>query len=148
MRKRRTDAGLWSAAALVVALCGCTVGPKYHPPSAPPPAPSYKESPVHFKETEGWKVAQPNEGMLRGKWWEIFKNPELNALEEQLNIDNQTIKQAYQNFLVARALIREARAQYFPTITTSPAYSRSASSGNLSGAWAARGATGVATFTG
>jgi NodT family efflux transporter outer membrane factor (OMF) lipoprotein len=86
--------------------------------------------------------------MLRGKWWEIFKNPELNALEEQLNIDNQTIKQAYQNFLVARALIREARAQYFPTITTSPAYSRSASSGNLSGAGAARGATGVATFTG
>ena len=147
MRKRRT-ARLSSAAALVVALCGCTVGPKYHPPSAPPPAPSYKESPDHFKETEGWKVAQPNEGMLRGKWWEIFKNPELNALEEQLNIDNQTIKQAYQNFLVARALIREARAQHFPTVTTSPAYSRSASSGNLSGAGAARGATGVATFTG
>jgi outer membrane protein TolC len=114
---------------LVVALCGCTVGPKYHPPSAPPPAPSYKESPAHFKEAEGWKVAQPDEGMLRGKWWEIFKNPELNALEEQLNIDNQNIKQAYQNFLVARALIREARAQYFPTITTSPAYSRAPSSG-------------------
>ena len=86
--------------------------------------------------------------MLRGKWWEIFKNPELNALEEQLNIDNQNIKQAYQNFLVARALIREARSQYFPTIGTSPAYSRSASSANLSGAGAARGATGVATFTG
>ena len=131
-----------------MALCGCTVGPKYHPPSAPPPAPSYKESPTHFKEAEGWKVAQPNEGMLRGKWWEIFKNPELNALEEQLNIDNQNIKQAYQNFLVARALIREARSQYFPTIATSPAYSRSASSANLSGAGAARGATGVATFTG
>ena len=138
----------WSAAALAMALCGCTVGPKYHPPSTPPPAPSYKESPTHFKEAEGWKVAQPDHGMLRGKWWEIFKNPELNALEEQLNIDNQNIKQAYQNFLVARALIREARAQYFPTITTSPAYSRSASSGTLTGAGAARGATGVATFTG
>jgi len=137
-----------SSAALVIALCGCTVGPKYHPPSAPPPTPSYKESPTHFKEAEGWKVAQPNEGMLRGKWWEIFKNPELNALEEQLNIDNQNIKQAYENFLVARALIREARSQYFPTIGTSPAYSRSASSGTLSGAGAARGATGVATFTG
>ncbi len=93
-------------------------------------------------------MAQPDHGMLRGKWWEIFKNPELNALEEQLNIDNQNIKQAYQNFLVARALIREARSQYFPTIGTSPAYSRSASSANLSGAGAARGATGVATFTG
>ena len=67
-----------------------------------------------FQGDRGWKVAQPNEGMLRGKWWEIFKNPELNALEEQLNIDNQNIKQAYQNFMVARALIREARAQYFP----------------------------------
>jgi NodT family efflux transporter outer membrane factor (OMF) lipoprotein len=146
--KMRSLAGSSSAAALVLALCGCTVGPKYHPPSTPPPAPSYKESPAHFKEAEGWKVAQPNEGMLRGKWWEIFKNTELNALEEQLNIDNQNIKQAYQNFLVARALIREARAQYFPTITTSPAYNRSASSGTLSGAGAARGATGVATFTG
>jgi outer membrane protein TolC len=101
--KMRSLAGSSSAAALVLALCGCTVGPKYHPPSTPPPAPSYKESPAHFKEAEGWKVAQPNEGMLRGKWWEIFKNTELNALEEQLNIDNQNIKQAYQNFLVARA---------------------------------------------
>ncbi len=148
MAKYKTHAGLSSAAALVVMLSGCAVGPKYHPPSAPPPAPSYKESPTHFKETEGWKVAQPNEGMLRGKWWEIFKDPELNALEEQLNINNQNIKQFYENFLVARALIREARAQYFPTATTAPAYSRSASSGTLHGAGAARGATGVATFTG
>src|SRR5260370_41297545 len=112
MAKHKTHTGLSSAAALVVMLSGCAVGPKYHPPTAPPPAPSYKESPAHFKETEGWKVAQPNEGMLRGKWWEIFKNPELNALEEQLNINNQNIKQAYENFLVARALIREARSQY------------------------------------
>jgi NodT family efflux transporter outer membrane factor (OMF) lipoprotein len=148
MKKLRTHISSWSATALVATLCGCTVGPKYHPPSAPPPAPSYKESPTHFKEAEGWKVAQPNEGMLRGKWWEVFKDPELNALEEQLNIDNQNIKEAYENFLVARALIREARAQYFPTATTAPAYNRSASSATLSGAGAARGATGVATFTG
>ena len=148
MKKRKSHLGLWPALGLVLTISGCTVGPKYHPASAPPPAPSYKESPAHFKEAEGWKVAQPNEGMLRGKWWEIFKDPELNALEEQLNISNQNIKQAYENFMVARALIREARAQYFPTATTSPAYSRSASSGTLSGAGAARGATGVATFTG
>ena len=148
MRKRKTHLGLWSAVVLGLTLSGCTVGPKYHPPSPPPPAPTYKESTTHFKEAEGWKVAQPDEGMLRGKWWEIFKDPELNALEEQLNINNQNIKQAYENFLVARALIREARAQYFPTVTTTPAYSRSASSGTLSGAGAARGATGVATFTG
>jgi outer membrane protein TolC len=55
-------------------------------------------------------VAQPSDGMLRGKWWEIFKDPELNALEEQLNIDNQNIKQFFENFMQARALVREARA--------------------------------------
>ena len=134
--------------ALMAAVCGCTVGPKYHAPAPPAPAPAYKESPANFKETEGWKVAQPNQGMLRGKWWEIFHDAELNALEEQLNINNQNIKQAYENFMVARALIREARSQYFPTVSTSPSYSRSAASGNLSGSAAARGATGVATFTG
>ena len=122
MRKLGSRVGLWSvgssmfgAAALFLGLAGCRVGPKYHPPPAAPAAPSYKESPTHFKETEGWKVAQPNDAMLRGKWWEIFKDPELNALEEQLNINNQNIKQAFENFMVASALIREARSQYFPT---------------------------------
>jgi NodT family efflux transporter outer membrane factor (OMF) lipoprotein len=86
--------------------------------------------------------------MLRGKWWQIFKDPELNALEEQLNINNQNIKQAYENFMVARALIREARSQYFPTVVASPSYTRSRSSANLSGAAAARGAAGVATASG
>jgi NodT family efflux transporter outer membrane factor (OMF) lipoprotein len=84
--------------------------------------------------------------MLRGKWWEIFRDPELNALEEQLNINNQNIKQAYENFMVARALIREARSQYFPTVTTSPSYSRTSSSANLSGSTATQG--GVATAGG
>src|SRR5216684_6170040 len=91
------------------------------------PAPAvYKESPTQFKETDGWKVAQPSDAMLRGKWWEIFKDPELNALEEQLNIDNQNIKQFFENFMAARAIVREARAQYFPSAVTVPSYSRSA----------------------
>ena len=134
--------------ALLLALCGCTVGPKYKPPAAPTPAPVYKESPANFKETEGWKVAEPNVGMLRGKWWEIFHDAELNALENQLDANNQNIKQAYENFMVARALVREARSQYFPTVTTSPSYSRSASSANLSGSAAAFSATGVTTARG
>ena len=134
--------------ALFLALAGCSIGPKYHPPvtSAPP---VYKESPTQFKETDGWKVAQPSDAMLRGKWWEIFNDPELNALEEQLNIDNQNIKQFFENFMAARAIVREARAQYFPTAGTTPSYSRSASSANLG---ASRGATsgssGTATFSG
>jgi len=70
--------------------------------------------------------------MLRGKWWEIFNDPELNALEEQLDINNQNIKQFFENFMEARAVVREARSQYFPTLAVAPSFSRSRTSGNLS----------------
>jgi NodT family efflux transporter outer membrane factor (OMF) lipoprotein len=87
--------------------------------------------------------------MLRGRWWEIFKDPELNALEEQLNIDNQNIKQFFENFMQARALVREARSQYFPTAGTVPSFSRSASSANLGASrGATNGSSGTATFAG
>jgi NodT family efflux transporter outer membrane factor (OMF) lipoprotein len=115
-------------ATLLLALAGCSIGPKYQPPAIPAPA-AYKESPSQFKETDGWKVAEPSDAMLRGKWWEIFKDPELNALEEQLNVDNQNIKQSFENFMQARALVREAHAQYFPTATIAPSYNRSRSPG-------------------
>jgi NodT family efflux transporter outer membrane factor (OMF) lipoprotein len=111
---------------------GCAVGPKYHPPAPQPPAAAYKESPTQFKENEGWTVAQPADAKLRGKWWEIFNDPELNALEEQLDINNQNIKEYFENFMEARALVREARAQYFPTLATTPSFNRSRTSGNLS----------------
>jgi NodT family efflux transporter outer membrane factor (OMF) lipoprotein len=97
------------------------VGPKYHRPSTDSPA-AYKElTPAEFKDTEGWKVAQPKDDALRGKWWEIFNNPELNALEEKVNVSNQTIASAAAAFFAARALVKEARAQLFPTVTTNPA---------------------------
>jgi NodT family efflux transporter outer membrane factor (OMF) lipoprotein len=118
---------------LLVMLSGCAVGPKYHPPAPPqPPAPDYKESPTQFKENEGWTVAQPSDSKLRGKWWEIFNDSELNALEEQLDINNQNIKQFFENFMEARAVVREARSQYFPTVAVAPAFTRSRTSGNLS----------------
>jgi NodT family efflux transporter outer membrane factor (OMF) lipoprotein len=120
------------AAALLLMLSGCTVGPKYHPPAPQPPAAVYKESPTQFKENEGWTVAQPSDSKLRGKWWEIFNDAELNALEEQLDINNQNIKQFFENFMEARAIVREARSQYFPTLAVAPAFSRSRTSGNLS----------------
>jgi NodT family efflux transporter outer membrane factor (OMF) lipoprotein len=113
-------------------LSGCAVGPKYHPPAPPPPAPDYKESPTQFKENEGWTVAQPSDSKLRGKWWEIFNDPELNALEEQLDINNQNIKQFFENYMEARAVVREARSQYFPTLAVAPSFTRSRTSGNLS----------------
>jgi NodT family efflux transporter outer membrane factor (OMF) lipoprotein len=117
---------------LVLMLSGCAVGPKYHPPAPQPPAAVYKESPTQFKENEGWTVAQPSDSKLRGKWWEIFNDAELNALEEQLDINNQNIKQFFENFMEARAIVREARSQYFPTLAVAPAFSRSRTSGNLS----------------
>ena len=119
------------AAALLLVLAGCVVGPKYHPPSPQPPAAVYKESPTQFKETEGWTVAQPADAKLRGKWWEIFNDPELNALEDQLDINNQNIKQYFENFMAARAVVREARSQFFPTLATAPSFNRSRTSGNL-----------------
>jgi len=107
-----------------VTLClldGCMVGPKYHQPSADTPA-AYKElTPAEFKDTEGWKVARPKDDALRGKWWEIFNDPELNALEEKVNVSNQTIASAAAAFFAARALVKEARSQLFPTVTTNPA---------------------------
>ncbi len=101
------------AVALAAMLTGCNVGPKYTPPATTAPA-LYKESPEHFKETGGWKVAQPSDAMLRGEWWEIYNDPGLNALEEQLNIDNQNIRQAFENFMEARALVREGAVAILP----------------------------------
>ena len=131
---------------VLIGLASCTVGPKYHPPVTQAP-PVYKESPAQFKESDGWTVANPQDSMLRGKWWVIFKEPELNALEEKLNIDNQNIKQFFESLMEARALIREARAQYYPTVTFSPIYNRSLASANLAGA-AAAGTNGVTTIGG
>jgi NodT family efflux transporter outer membrane factor (OMF) lipoprotein len=122
--------------AAIGSMTGCTLGPKYHRPSAPTPAaPNYKESTVNFQDAPGWKVANPQEAMLRGKWWEIFNDPELNALEEEVNVNNQNIKQFLENLMVARAEIREARAQYWPTVTTNPSFQRSRASANLTNAF-------------
>jgi NodT family efflux transporter outer membrane factor (OMF) lipoprotein len=127
-----------------VLLCGivtgCTVGPKYHPPVIQPP-PAFKEAPPasppadssQSQDNGNWTVAQPADAKIRGDWWAIFNDPELNDLEGQLNIDNQNIKLFFENFMEARALVREARALYFPTVSIGPAFSRSHSSGNLSG---------------
>jgi len=123
---------LWLCAALSMFLSACVVGPKYHqPPPAQPPAAVYKESPTQFQGNQAWTVAQPADAKLRGKWWEIFNDPELNALEDQLNINNQTIKQYYENFMEARAIVRQARAQYFPTLAVGPSFNRSRTSSTL-----------------
>jgi NodT family efflux transporter outer membrane factor (OMF) lipoprotein len=114
-------------------LSGCTVGPKYRPPSATlqPPPNAYKELPKDSQDPGDWKVAQPQDAMLHGKWWEIYHDPDLNALEEQLNINNQNIRQSFENFMEARTLIAQARSQLFPTVAFAPSFQRSSTSGTL-----------------
>jgi NodT family efflux transporter outer membrane factor (OMF) lipoprotein len=105
------------------------VGPKYNPPQTPAP-PAFKESaPAAYSGLPDgtWQPAQPQDATLKGKWWEIFKEPELNALEEQLDINNQTIAQYFQNFMAARAQVGEARAGLYPTLTAAPSFNRSRS---------------------
>jgi NodT family efflux transporter outer membrane factor (OMF) lipoprotein len=111
---------------------GCRVGPRYNAPAPPAiTAPNYKESTVNFKDTDGWKVASPQDAMIRGNWWEVFNEPELNALEEQLNVNNQNIKLSFETFMAARAVIAQARSQYWPTITLGASYNRSRGSVNV-----------------
>jgi len=129
------------AAALL--LGSCTVGPKYHKPAAPAPA-AYKEvTPQNMKDIDNWKAAQPSDAVIRGKWWEIFNDPELNKLEEQVNVSNQSVASAAASFLAARALVAEARSQLFPTVTTSPSITRSKQSATLKGFVVGTGGTGT-----
>ncbi|HEY7304880.1 MAG TPA: efflux transporter outer membrane subunit [Bryobacteraceae bacterium] len=100
----------------------CTVGPKYvRPPVETPPV--YKE--LGPEDRGVWEPAEPKDAALRGKWWEAFHDLQLNVLEEKANLANQNIAEAAASFLAARALVREARAQYFPTVTGGAGITRS-----------------------
>jgi NodT family efflux transporter outer membrane factor (OMF) lipoprotein len=108
---------------LVLLLAGCTVGPKYVKPAVPTTATYKEEPPAAFKESEQWQPAHPADQTNRGNWWELFGDPELNKLEEQIAGSNQTLKVAEARFREARAAIRFNRAAQFPTISTSPSAS-------------------------
>ena len=128
----------------IVLLSGCNVGPRYTAPVAPA-APAFKESaPAAYSSAPPgtWKPAEPQDAVLKGKWWEMFNEPELNALEDQLNINNQNIQQYFQNFMAARAQVSEARAGFFPTVTAVPAITKS---GNGRSSSVAAGSTTTST---
>jgi NodT family efflux transporter outer membrane factor (OMF) lipoprotein len=105
-------------------LQGCVVGPHYNRPSVDTPGTFKEVTPDDLKKMDGWKVAQPKDSALHGKWWEIFGDPQLNALEEQVSISNQNVASAFYSFMAARAIVREARAQYFPTLTVGASATR------------------------
>jgi NodT family efflux transporter outer membrane factor (OMF) lipoprotein len=103
-------------------LSGCTVGPKYVRPNA--------DVPADFKETGNFKAAQPSDAISKGKWWEVYGDPQLNSLEEQIAVSNQTLKAAQAQFLQARAAVRITRSNLYPTASGSLAISRVGQSQN------------------
>jgi NodT family efflux transporter outer membrane factor (OMF) lipoprotein len=118
-------------AALALLASSCTVGPKYVRPTSAA-SPNFKEPlPEAYKEL-GWKTGQPRDDVSKGKWWEVFGDADLNALEEQIDLNNQNIAQSEANYRSARAAVRVARAGLYPQVTTGPSVTGSRSSGNIS----------------
>ena len=107
------EKSLLGFAIAALSLSGCTVGPKYVRPTITTPA-AYKET------GDEWKVAAPSDAISKGSWWEIYQDPQLNALEDQLTAANQSLKAAQDQFAEARAAVRAVRAEYYPNLSVSP----------------------------
>ena len=120
-------------ALVVLRTTGCAVGPKYRPPVVQPPS--------AYKEMGDWKPAQPNDQNLGGEWWTIFQDPQLNELEQQINVGNQNLKAAEAQFQQARAVLRYYRADYYPTVTAGPSATRTMNSANAPTGSTLRGTT-------
>ncbi|HKD59476.1 MAG TPA: efflux transporter outer membrane subunit [Terracidiphilus sp.] len=124
------DAVALSLLGITCLLAGCKVGPNYSRPDTPPPI-AYKEGgsngavvPPPNPAGGTWKPASPSDGMLRGKWWEVYQDPQLNALEEQIVPENQNLRAAMEAYLSARDQVRVARADFYPTFAGTAATSR------------------------
>jgi NodT family efflux transporter outer membrane factor (OMF) lipoprotein len=111
-------------------LTGCKpVGPNYTRPTYTAP-PVYKEAgapnvivPPPNPDGGTWKPATPSDGMLKGKWWETYNDPQLNQLEERIAGYNQAVKQALETYLAARDQVKVARAAFYPTLSAGPGFS-------------------------
>jgi NodT family efflux transporter outer membrane factor (OMF) lipoprotein len=105
------------ALALALLAAGCKVGPNYARPQAPTAA--------KFKELAGWKPSHPRDGIDRGAWWSVYNDPQLDTLERQVEISNQTVAEAEASYRQAVALIGEAQSSLLPTLGISPGLTRS-----------------------
>ena len=118
--------------ASLLLLSGCTVGPNYHQPTSAT-APAFKESavvPPPDLPGGGWKQVTPNDSAIRPNWWEIYQDPQLDKLEEQVAVSNQTLKASYEQYVQARAAVQFYRSQYFPTVQAGPSATRERQSQN------------------
>jgi NodT family efflux transporter outer membrane factor (OMF) lipoprotein len=131
MSKATLKAVCWSLLVAVALAAGCNFAPKY---TVPPVA-----TPAAYKETNGWKTAEPSDAVIKGNWWEMFNDPQLNELEQQVNVSNQTIVAALENFLAARAVAKEARSQLYPTISADPSVNWTKPSANAGASGASAG---------
>ncbi len=134
--------------ALALLGVGCAVGPRYARPEVTVPA-FFKEEPAAGSTLAvQWQRADPGDDVLRTNWWEIFQDPQLSALAEQVEVSNQTVAQAEARFQAARAAIRGARANLFPTVTAGASVDRSRSSSRrIVTSDSAGGAAGGTTVT-
>ena len=106
----------------VLQFTGCAVGPKYRTPTV--------TAPPAYKEIGNWKTAQPNDQNLGGNWWELFHDPQLNALEQEITVSNQNLKAAVAQYQQSRAALRYVRADYYPTVSAGLSATREKYSGN------------------
>ena len=119
---------------LALLASACTVGPRYEPPAPPTPS-AFKEAIDAGPPPDGgavWSPANPKDTTPRGAWWEVYGSPELDRLEAQLEINNETLKQAFENFMAARAVVAQARAQYYPTVSVGLGFTEARTSANVS----------------
>ena len=110
--------------ALLGLVSGCTVGPRYSRPAAPAPAPDT------WKTQPPWELAAPKDSIPKGAWWQIFKDPELDAYEQQLLQANQSLVAARDRLNEARSLARISTADMFPQLSADPSALRERGSGN------------------
>jgi NodT family efflux transporter outer membrane factor (OMF) lipoprotein len=116
------------AGAIALAAAGCNLAPHYQRPETDTSGQFKEAVPGDANEAAGWKIAEPKDAALRGNWWELYQDPQLNALEERVSISNQTVAAAEANYRAAHALVAEARAGLFPTVSVLPSVTRSRSS--------------------
>ncbi|HEX4748989.1 MAG TPA: efflux transporter outer membrane subunit [Bryobacteraceae bacterium] len=125
----KNNKGLLAAIGFAALLSSCMVGPKYNKPTLPA-APAFSEQPPQtFKEGKGWSPANPADSQIRGNWWELFQDSQLDVLEEQIVPANQTLKAAEANFRQARTLIAINRSNLYPTVSVGPSISGNRISG-------------------
>ena len=129
--KRQLRLGLEPAATLLliaavgIFLGGCSFAPNYTKPAIETPGAFKELTPEQADTNHVWNAAEPMDAVARGRWWEMFSDTDLNGLEEEAGRSNQTVASSFATFLAARAVVKQNRSQYFPTVTTAPSVTRS-----------------------